>query len=348
MSDFDYKVPGADDEVHQPSADDAADKNFPLKPKRDDLASALENGFTRTVEIPKKAFNSDVVDRPSNSYRFELLSGGVFYDNKSDVFYRRFKGADIKAMAKAAAASSITALLDVMSATIYGIDVRDMTAGDFKHFMYEQRIKSFTRRPWTREWVSMYGNLNKKTVENMGQVLFKTHSLTKEEYEEYKKKGLVVPTMRDYEYIENNQLEDLEDAAESFGRPRIIYFAGDTWDDKIKAYENADSELIELALELEEKSEHGVVEIVSLKDDKFNPSEYLRKLKAALDNLENLLPSYIEAGMRGAAVEMRMDMDSIRMKINEIEAQLRDGKEVVAEEETVEIPMTASNFLSNL
>jgi len=278
--------------------------------------------------------------------RFAFLSGGVFYINQPPLMIRRFKGVDISAMALAAQKDSVTALLDVLANTSMGMDVRDLTSGDFKYLLYWQRLHSFPKRPWVRKWTSRYGNENIETVEEMGKVYLRSHKMTTEEYMVYYNAGLRVPTMRDIEYLEKH--EGTRTAADSYTNQIALFFQGNSMEEKIKTFEEADGELIAMARELEEKFDHGVTEILSLVDKKFKPKEHIERLRNAADNLELLIPDYIKVGLEEESLEIRTNIERMRYEANKVEADLEKGKEVLPEAEEISVPMSAASFLSGI
>lgn len=297
------------------------------------------------VDVPDPHELPQSISAPGYT-RFAFLSGGIFYIDKPPLMVRRFKGADIAAMALAAQKDSITALLDVIANTSQGMDVRDLTSGDFKHLLYWQRLHSFPKRPWVRKWTSRYGNENIETVEEMGKVYLRSHKMTTADYMPYYNAGLRVPTMRDVEYLEKH--DPTMSAAESYRTQIAMFFQGNSMEEKLRNFDEADGELIALARELEEKFDHGVTEILSLTDKKFDAKKHIERLRNAAENLELLIPDYIKAGLEEESLEIRVNIERMRFEANKVEADLANGKEVLPESEEISVPMTASSFLSGI
>ncbi len=318
-----------------------------VTPARNETEAAAKNGYVKSASIPDlEEFATSL--KAEGYERFTYLSGGVFYNN-TPLFVRRMRGVEIKKMAAAAEADSVTLLLDVMADTVHpgGLDVRDLTPGDFKYLMYWHRLRSYTKRPWVRRWTSQYGNNNEVVTTDIGKVLIKPHAMTEKDYAVYTEKGLCVPTMRVLEFIENTSTTDVT-AADRMSASVALFFKGNTWAEKLEAFDNADIELIELARQLEQEYEHGVIELLTLKDEKFDPKIWAESLIARADNLEALIPEYISLGFDNAAFDLRMEARTMRNEATLIKKRLEEGKEVLAEPEVISVPMTAATFLSGL
>jgi len=354
MSDkFSYKVPGASDENSEAPLSDKEPIDTLIEKTIENMVAAPKKDIEE--ELKNKGFSEEVSTQDSDEFarslkaqnytRFQFLSGGVFY-NGEQLFVRRFKGHDIKKMALAAEKDSVSYLLDVMADTTKGMDVRDLTSGDFKHLLYWHRLRSFTKRPWVRKWTSRYGNQNEEITEEMGKVLFKTHSMTEKDYKKYTDLGLAVPTMRVIEHLEKLGV-DLS-ITDTYINTLAMYFKGNTWEEKINTFLEADADLIEASRELEELSEHGVEEVLTLKDKNFDPKAYITKLRDGASNLELLIPEYVRVGFEQQALEIRSNIEFMRFEADRIEKEIADGKEVQPEEEKIMLPMTAASFLSGI
>lgn len=64
-----------------------------------------------------------------------------------------FKPAQLTLLSKAVQLNSITPVIEALSQTLDGIDVNDLTIGDFFYLLTVQRLTCFKRRPLTAEWI---------------------------------------------------------------------------------------------------------------------------------------------------------------------------------------------------
>jgi hypothetical protein len=141
--------------------------------------------------------------------RVNFLSGFVFYPFK-EAFIRRFNLPDQMNITKARETQDMSLLIDTLSGTLSsGVDVRDFAMPDFRFLLYWHRWNSYTNVPFNVNWRSKYGFLNSYSVTDTS-IKMVPPTITEEEYVEWLKKGFAIPTVRDFEVFQTEELSDEE------------------------------------------------------------------------------------------------------------------------------------------
>lgn len=263
-------------------------------------------------------------------------------------FYSRFapNGLEIKKIdvptqhliTEAKQTQDISGFIDAVGSTLRDVDIRDLTPDDWFYVLYWHKYNSYNRTPLILTWESKYGNENEYIIQE-SDLKYIYPKLSQEEYDrEYYSKGLVVPTLREWELL--NTSTDLSPEDKSI-LMRAQYFKGDTLEEKVDNYfdQGETLETLEIIEELKRKSHHGIVHTVDVIDAKFDPVEYIKNrkdYKASLDSDANLYrdtPAIYTA--------FKQEAEEVAAEIITLEETLKNGGQVRAEVETQPVRFNA-------
>lgn len=271
-----------------------------------------------------------------------LPSGFIFYDFDT-IRIRKFEIRDLAKMHRVVQNQSQKMFREVIQSCV-DRDINLLTPGDFKYTCFWLRLNSYPKTPMTVKWRSKYGN------ENTAQVLKDklqsyAPSITKEQYEKYKAEGFTVPTMK-FSYIFDEELNDDDD----FLYSNAQYFAGNTWEEKLKNLDNYVNtnglESLNNIKDFDELINHGVQEELTVVDSSFDPLVYRNTLENRLTKLKNKIDTLNEE--EEEVVMLQLLYDATEKELNKLNARLEAGEEVLAEPETIFLEVDATEFLSPL
>jgi uncharacterized protein YqfB (UPF0267 family) len=237
--------------------------------------------------------------------RVDFPSNLVPYPGINDIYLRSFTVPVLEQIYDAIEARNHTAYIDAMSKCI-SMDIRDLTVPDWIYAQYWIRISSFTRSPYTIRWTSKYGNEHATSVKltDLKTVIL---DMQPEEYNEWVKKGFSFPTLRESEFMILNEDEESPDNNWVVQNAQYLYlapdFEGDRMKEKIRLFrERGDVEFLTDIQDFAARTEHGVVESIKLRDEKFDAV----KAKEFLIHSANQLRTLAKAG----ADNENMDLDN--------------------------------------
>lgn len=279
--------------------------------------------------------------KDSNYIREELPSHFVFYDFKS-LHIRKFKPSDASLIYRGMTEGKFSLIIDAIDNTI-NVDARKLTVGDFFYLMYWQRINSYPRKPLTIEWTSRYGNENKFTVNNTS-ITIKSLEISTDKLKTYFDMGLTVPLVRDMEFL---QVEELT-PDEKWLYERAQYVKGDSLREKITNLDALSEDMSSLSdiADFRELIEHGVIERVMVRDQKFDPEKAIEVLNIQASELRNAvrnneLDNAIAAQLISKAIEFEAEA-------REIEVAFKNKIEYLPKEEEIAISMNAMRFFPGI
>jgi hypothetical protein len=270
-----------------------------------------------------------------------LLSGCVPY-GFDRLLHRSLKTRDLIKLNKAQAERRDALVIDIMGATITE-DIRDLTIGDFTYLMYYQRINSFPKAPFIIEWTSRYGNQNQTEI-NKSNLKTTPLTMTRERLEEWREQGFDLPRVRDYELFLTTPLTDQE----KFVFERAQYFKGDTPQQKIEHFLDRGAEMWPECKAFQQEALHGVVESVTVIDEKFNPVTWLEVLKKRIASLQVMAIQREVDGDTVGSAELVAMIDETTAEHDAIAAKLEKQEVVRAEPADLFLEIGAEEFLSVL
>jgi hypothetical protein len=248
----------------------------------------------------------------SSFERIDLPSGFVFYD-WSEISVKRFEPMDQAKLARAVRHRNLSLVLDVLSSTS-NRDARDLSIGDFRALCLWHRLNSYMNTSVNLEWLSRYGNKIKTTIKNTHDKVTHLKS-TREEYLEFKQKGFSVPTARDLETIEGNEID--EDTMYLFDRAQFIDL--DTVKDRIEELKKKGDRIASVTARVEKLNElgkgnrfsifeelddfaekyqtFGVQEFATITDENFDPQKAIAFLRDVADEASIKEAERIEAAI---------------------------------------------------
>lgn len=168
-------------------------------PKMSDFAS---QGKEETTPIDK---HGEILD--SSWERIDLPSKFVFYPWQ-EISIHRFSVMDQAKLFRAVRHRNISLLLDVLSSTC-NHDVREFSYGDFQAICIWHSLNSYLNSKQILTWNSKYGVTGKAEIKKVAIKETPLNS-TREEYLEWKSRGLAMSTCRDMELMASKSLVDEE------------------------------------------------------------------------------------------------------------------------------------------
>lgn len=272
--------------------------------------------------------------------RVELPSLHLFYpQERGPIQLRQFSIMTLAKIHKANVTGEFTLLVDALDDCIDG-DIRDLTAPDFYFVMYWMRINSYPSSPFTIDWKSRYGNDNSLSVSRTSLDI-KTPEITREEVEYWRAQGIVPPTVRDMELIQNSRF----DSAENWVFERAQFLVGKTYEEKKARLIHGGIALAEKIRDFRAKIDHGVKEVAKVRDAKFNPEAAIAHLEEQSRLLRQVIAEMIGQGDVTPYLQAASDYEG---EIEEMKAIIKDGGTPVAREEEVALTINATKFFPGI
>lgn len=276
--------------------------------------------------------------------RESLPSNGVFY-HIDDLTIAPLSVPAYAMLYKARRENNESGLIDVLCSAC-NVDLRELSLRDFRYLMYKIRILSSLKAPYNLTYTSLYGNRNSFSINDTMAV--KLLEVDPEEYTRAQARGLVIPSLRDFEEF-NSQRERLGDEGD-FYWPRAQYCQGDSVEEKIHTLKTRSRQLgirpADFLVEIDEFAakfdDYGVIESVELADKLFEPQkaiEYFTNLLSDLDSI--LLSGAIDAGRFEQLTERR---DSLRTELQRIQTELSNTGEAAPMRETILFSIEIADF----
>ena len=186
--------------------------------------------------------------------------------------------------------AAFTMLVDALAPTIRDFDIRNLTVPDWNSHIYWLRLNSYPKSPFTIPWTSRYGNENVTRV-TTSNFKFEELALSREEYLAWNKKGISFPTVRDMEMLLDPSLD--EKTRWTITYAQYIYLDEkphkDTMRKKIALFEEAGPDMVAQINQFAAIASHGVIEQVTLRDEKFELDAAIAFIEQEVANLTQVL-----------------------------------------------------------
>lgn len=308
-----------------------------------EIAALKEGKETATANDGKKAPGRLAARRKKYDSKYVPVvppSQNNFYSHfaPSGIEIKKIDTVTQQLITEAKQTRNISTFIDAVGATLRDIDIRDVTPEDWFYILYWHKYNSYNRTPLILTWTSKYGNENRYIIQE-SDLKYVYPTISQEDYKKnYYDKGIVVPTLRDWELLNTDSDLSKEDR-DIFIRAQ--YFKGDTIEDKVDNYfENGENlDALQSIEELKRLSTHGVVHTVDVVDALFDPQIYIKNRKEYRDSLIRDGETYRETPVvRKAYIE---ESEIVSAEIAEMEATLKNGGEVRAEVETQPVRFNA-------
>jgi len=204
-------------------------------------------------------------------------------------------------------------------------------------------------------FITRYGNEVLVPV-NLKELEIAELAMTADEYKFYYDQGIQFPTVRDLEILFDPDLdEELKFTLEYAQYMRLDVEFDDNTDfsdyieQKIAKLNEKGVEFTKIIDEFAEKATHGVKEEVRIRDPKFDPLKAADLFESQSTNMVrgmNALVSNnkIEAGREAAAVAIMLIASELMDEAKKLRDRVEKGEKVEAEEETVAVMITATDF----
>lgn len=184
---------------------------------------------------------------------------------------------------------ALTMLIDALAPTIKDFDIRNLTVPDWHSHLYWLRINSYPNRPITVPWTSRYGNENVTRI-NSTSFEFEELAMSRAEYLEWQKKSITFPTVRDMELLSAPDLSEEDRWTITYAQ--YIYVdeppSPNLMKTKIELFNALGVEQVALINEFSELCSHGVIEQITVRDEKFDLDraiDYIGKEVAAMTSI---------------------------------------------------------------
>ena len=287
--------------------------------------------FPQNVKTPSAGPEYTRVEPPSHFVPYD-------FDNLQ---IRKLNVRDLSKIYQATTDESFSVLVDSIDDTI-NQNVRELTIQDFYFILYWQRIHSYPKSPFSIVWDSRYGNKNEFQV-NDTNLTFKEINSTKEDYQQFKEKGLDLPRVSDTEILE---MEDLS-KQDQFMAERAKFLTGNSMKEKIQKLENhQDLTILDDISSFNETFQHGVEETVEVYDKKFEPNSAVEVLESSAKRLRDGISDTSDMTMD--QVQYIMDEVIDREKeAEQIRNTLKEGGTPQPRSEELTISINALRFFPN-
>lgn len=192
----------------------------------------------------------------------------------NELFIRRFDVPVLEAIHAAMDSKNSTLYLDALDACV-SMDIRDLTPSDLIFVQYMLRIKSYPSSPYSVDWTSRYGNAHTSRISET-TLDTKQLNMTREEYAEWKSKGISFPTVRESEAIQHLVTEKDTRSAFIVNHAQYVYLdeppSVDSFKKKIQMLRDLKDvdHLVDIQ-DFASRVEHGVVEAIEVSDEYFEP-----------------------------------------------------------------------------
>lgn len=269
--------------------------------------------------------------------------------------------------------NSFSQMLDVFNSCIKGIDIRDLTPGDFYSFMYWTRINSYPKTPLTLNFDSRYGGDTRKImvrmskgerdsklrrIEKAGQTTNDKNfheleimelTMTEAEFAEWKAKGIRFPTVRDMELLSTQPIPDELQYISKFAQ--YIKIDEELNDDNyfqkhIDALTSMDLSFIEEIDTFAKLITHGVVEKIGIIINDLDEKVYLEKLIKQRDTFHSVLTVALDSEDADPTqvTLVTSSLASLNEEIERVELAITNNEKIVPDEEEVRVSINLNTF----
>lgn len=328
--------------------------------------------FTGAAPRTATAINVRESACPSGYTRQSLPSNGVFYDR--DVFIRPLQVTDLMALLPGLNAldrgdnSGLTAVFDALNNCVVQ-DIRDLSDSDLRFLLFWQKINSNPRAPYTVHWTSTrYGNKNSLVIRDTSQLeIIPLTKMTRQEYLEYNRRGVRIPTVRDSEAIKRMPKSVGEADRWLAQRAQYVYIPPEREQDYVdpvsgepmgwfesrmaRLREPDGMELLATISEFADKIEHGVIETVEAQDEHFDPEKAVTHLTMVKSAFEQLIEEGADKydpmtilNFHGTVKDYGDEADEIKKAMADIAAGVEGARVPEPRKEVVQLTLTLADF----
>lgn len=313
--------------------------------------TGLLPGARPAPEVPALAVSAaamQAASAPEGYRRLGLPSQFVPYDFDA-LYIRPLKVGDLALMAAAQETGDISALYDAVAACVQGVDVRDLTAPDFRSLLYWLRLNSYPRSPYTVKWTSYYGNANELRMLPSDLQINKLE-MTKAEYAAYKEQGIRFPTLRDTERMKALAVDP--GSRYLFELAQYLHIdgpndSGDWMQTRIQKLSEMPTDIIAVIKEFSQKVEsYGVSESVKVRDAKFDATAAVAYLREMAQTMLDVTDSLRVNASSQFLLEQAEAAQQMFAEAERIESHLADPENVKYEpkEETIMLTINVMAF----
>lgn len=317
---------------------------------------ANSTAFTQTQKLPE-------FDKPQSNHsgvkwqRIQFPSNSVAYpaEYKNGIKVRAMDIATLALVHEAQQHKSQSALYDAMQHCIE-MDIRNLTIPDFYFMIYWLRLTSYPRTPFVLQWTSRYGNSLSTTV-TMSTLDIVYLKMTPDEYNMWKLKGLTFPTMRDQEFIAEGEFtlatKWMRDYSQYIYLPEPAQDPTEYTQQKIARFQEMGVDAMQDISDFASKINHGVVEEIPVKDDRFDLPKAIDFVSAEIESLTNMVENALALDSTdGASTEGLSQYIAIGQHIDNRTAELKNMQQALAagtlyhpEQEVVALQVEDPTFL---
>jgi hypothetical protein len=318
-------------------------KSSTVLSNKDELPSFVAPDAPSSVQWILRQFPSKCVP-----YLNEVEGKGLYVRNM-----------DIKTLSKVHAAQdnkSLSSLLDALQDLIK-FPIRDLTVPDFYSFLYWLRLTSYPKSPKTVQWTSQYGDKITTTV-NLSHFEVTELNMTRQEYREWNAKGIAFPTMRDMESIKLD--EESNDESEKWLKQyaQYIYVETESKDSdeytamKRQKLEKLGVDVLSLVKDFAEQMEHGVIEQITVTNDKFNLDEAIQYVESEIKFNSQMVEASLTSSGEPASPDffnrltnLAAYIDNRIIQLKEMKTAKEENKRYEPEKEVISVSASDPYFL---
>lgn len=333
-------------------------------------------GQSTALTPPYAPQNNTDVPLPIHWVQQEFPSKSIPYlhlgQSSEGIYVRELDMTTLSQVHAAQTSRSLSMLLDALQACIK-LDIRKLTVPDFYFFVYWLRMTSYPKTPLHVTWTSKYGNENRTRCTKSDFEIIEL-GMTPEEYQGWMDMEITFPTMRDFEllqeddftedpatawlaqyaqyaYIPAEQLTVQDGEVEGETRPvnREEYM-----ELKLQRLKSLGVQVIQSITDFSEAMDHGVLEQVRVRDDKFELDTAIDFVEKEISHLRDLVTAILSKAEENEDLNPQVYASTItlgeRVQMREGELKLlKDAKEngtpFEPEEEVVAVQISEAAFI---
>lgn len=270
--------------------------------------------------------------------------------------------------------NSFSQMLDVFNNCVKGIDIRDLTMGDFYSFMYWLRINSYPKTPFSMEYTSKYGGGERKIYVRMNKAerdakveqAEKAKRPTKdknwhdleivelemsvEQYAYWKQKGIRFPTVRDFELLSVEPIAEEEKYISTFAQYVVVDKAELTEDNYFQKHMSTLKEFgLSFITEIDDfatQIKHGVVEKIGVTISDLNRQLYVDRLIRQRDIFHNIVMTALDDpdSDKAQIAIVTSNLVELNNEIDRVQHAIDTNTTIQPEEEEVRITINLDSF----
>lgn len=347
------------------------------EPIEDNTAESLDVEKSIKIDDPVVA----VMESPVAPWIFQQFPSNFVPYNGKRFFVKPLNATQLSRLhtvLRSRSPDNFTNMLNILNSYIYGIDIRDLTPGDFNAFLYWLRINSYPKSSYTLKVKSKYlreenlfkirmtksekeahtkrvAKLNQTTSDhNYYELSIKSLDMTALEYKQWSEKGIRFPTVRDMELIKDSNVPvDYRYMANFAQYIKADVKSAETYlEDHLNALDaKEDLSILEEIDEFARKIQHGVIEKIYFKVSStiFNAADYHTMLTEQRDIFYEIMTKAL--ANEDISEEEKLNIAILTASIAELNTELEkvnnhilNGDNFEFDEEEVEISINLDSF----